>query len=106
MEGGSEIKEIFQNNINNITTFWDSEWLNVSAVNYITFTAFSDKDYEMGIRWAVDDNYFVINTNLRTFSAGEMGTITISIESDFAQFFIQNISATPNILQTQGFFYT
>lgn len=100
-----ELIGAYQREIANITTFWNSEWFNISSSKYLVFTVFCNRDFEMGIRWSVDDNLVVIDTDLEILTAMTMNTIQIPVKTRFAQLFVQNIASTPNNLQTQAFFF-
>jgi hypothetical protein len=101
----SEILEVYQNEPAYGLASWDSDWINVSSSKTLTFTAFSDQNYDIGIRYAVNETGVVIDTDVVSVLANNAYTFHVPVQNRFAQFFILNIAANPCILRTQGFFY-
>ena len=101
----SEIIEIYQNIPIFTPLLSNSEWLNVSSAKYVTFTTWNDQTYDMGVRYAIDNQYVVVDTEVYTVLANASHTIYISTKYKFIQLYINNIGATPSALATQGFFY-
>jgi hypothetical protein len=100
-----ELIEVFNNEDAYTSTSWVSEWIDVASTNNLVFTTYCDQNYEVGVRWAVDNNYFVINEKIISVLANESYELFEPVTARFVQFFIQNIASTPAELRSQGFFY-
>lgn len=100
-----EVKELFNNNSTFPNLIYDSEWLNVSSSSILFFTAYSDVDFNIKIKWAVDDSYFAIGLSTIPILANNSHTLMTSVKARFAQFSVE-LSSVPALLQTQGFFFT
>ena len=96
---------LFQSEQIYISDNWTSEWLNVSRLSEILFTVYNDKTFDLGIRWAIDKNYFVIDEVVYLNLNNETKNIKINVKARFVQFYVENISALPCRLETQAFFY-
>ena len=84
---------------------WTSQWINVTSSNNLVFTAYTNQTFDIGVRWAVNDDYFVISETIESVPASESYELFVPVIARFVQFFIQNIGALPAEIRTQGFFY-
>lgn len=101
-----EIDSVYQNEAAFAPLFWDSRWYNTGNSKDLSFTAYCNKNYILGVRWSVDDSYSVIEEESVSIVAGVSETFVSPVKSRFVQVFIKNIAATPSALQTQAFFFS
>jgi hypothetical protein len=102
-----EIIELYQYSPNNNTTSWVSEDINVSSANNITFTVFCDQDCDISIEWSITSDFGdIVDTDTATLTGGNSESLQFLIKARYARFKVENIAATPNILVTQGFFWS
>jgi hypothetical protein len=85
---------------------WTSEWLNSSSSTEVIFSANIDQNFEIGVRWAVDDSFQIIDEAVIAIIASSTGCINQAVKARFVQFFIQNIAASPSNFKSSGFFHT
>lgn len=100
-----ELTELYNNDQTFGLTSWTSEWLNVSKLIKVNFIVFNDKTYDSGIRWAVDSSYQIIEDDASPTATNDTTYISSFVKARFVQFYINNISVQPSILETQGFFF-
>lgn len=100
-----ELLEVFNNDPNFGSTSYVSEWINCSNSQYVVWTVYNDQNFDMEVRYAVDDQYQVIRTDTKSIIGGQTGEIFADVISRFVQFVVVNIAATPNNLKTQGYFF-
>jgi hypothetical protein len=100
-----ELSEGFINDDAYSSTSFTTEWINCSSANNLTFTSYCSEAYDVGVRWAVDSNFFVISETTVNKLAGENHDLFVPVITRFVQFFVSNIASTPAELRCQGFFY-
>ena len=88
-----------------ILNSWKSEWLNVSRLSEINFTVYNNKTFDVGLRWSIDNNYQVIEEVVYLALNNETKNISIPVIARFLQFYVENITSPPSILESCGFFY-
>ena len=101
-----EIDSVYQNDPAFAPLLWDSRWYNTGNSIDLSFTAYCDKAYKIGVRWAVDDTYSIIEEESVSILAGVSETFISPVKARFVQVFIKDIAASPSILQTQAFFFS
>jgi len=102
-----EIVDINQYIPVNNSTSWKSEILNMDSSKYITFTAFSDADYDIKIEYCVDKLFInIIDTDIFSNLGGDMYSQKFPIKTKYMRLSVENIAVTPNILCTSAFFWT
>jgi hypothetical protein len=82
-----------------------TEWFNISSSQSLVFTAYCDQDFDMVIDWAVDSQYQIIDTDVKSQLGSDTGEFFIPVKTRFARFSVINIAASPSILRVQGFFF-
>ena len=101
-----EIDSVYQNEAAFAPAFWDSQWYNTSNSKDLSFTSFCSENYELGVRWSIDDTHSVIEEESVAILAGVSGTFISGVKSRFVQVFVKNIAVQPSQLQTQAFFFS
>jgi hypothetical protein len=101
-----EILDLYQNDGVFPAVGWTSQWLNCSSSFQVLFNTFESSDCEIGVRWAVDNNFEVIDEEIFPVTGGISESITREVKTRFVQFFVQNIAVQPSILRSNGFFFT
>jgi hypothetical protein len=100
-----EIRELWNNDSVHASATWESEWLDVSSVLDLVFTGFVSQNYDIGIRWAIDNNFQPLAEEVFSVTGGDSYTFCKVVKFRKVQFFIRNIAVTPCILRSNGFFF-
>jgi Collagen triple helix repeat (20 copies) len=100
-----ELREIFQNTAAFNDAAYESAFIYVSDVNSIKFTVYCDQNCDFGWRWAVDNNFQVIDTDTYNLVGGTSQDQLKPITSRYVQFYVNNFGSLPVDLKTQGFFF-
>jgi hypothetical protein len=100
-----EILQVYNNDLTYAIATYDSDWINCTSSKILVWTVYNDKAFDMGVRWAVDDQFQVIDTDTISVLAGNTGELFFNVKARFVRFFVANIAVQPSILKTQGFFF-
>jgi hypothetical protein len=86
------------------TSTYTSLWTNVSSSQSIIFSAFATVNYDMSIRWATDNNYNIIDTDIVSVLANNYNEIKMNIKARYMQIHMI-FSSNPVNFENQVFFF-
>jgi hypothetical protein len=99
-----EISDVFLSNDSYNSSSWESQFINISNVNVISFNVYSNVSANYGIRWAFDNTFFITSTQTETLKTNTGNELVTNIKGRYVQFFVNNILSIPCVLKLQAFF--
>ena len=99
-----EILDIFLNDTTYASTSRTSEWINISTATSLTYSVYCSENCDPEIKWSVDEDHQVIETNTYPLVGGTTVKVYTPIKFRYAQFNVTSIAANPTDLKVDFFF--
>lgn len=93
---------LYNNSIDVIN--WTSQIIDVVSSKYLTFTAYSDQNYDITVEWSISSDFVnIIDTDICSVIGRE--TLQLPVKAKYIRIQV-DISSTPNVFYSNGFFFS
>lgn len=99
----NEIISLYKNDQNYLLGSYVSEWFNVGSIETLRITTFLNTTYDLVVDFAIDENLNIIDTDT-TAGLTNYNSSSIDVKARFVRVSIDNILASPAILELQVFY--
>lgn len=94
---------LYNNSINVVN--WTGEIIDVVSSKYLTFTAYSDQNYDITVEWSISSDFLnIIDVDVCSV-VGTRETLHLPVKAKYTRIQV-DVSSTPNVFYSNGFFFS